>query len=101
MTCNHQEYNNDINLENLKCSVQIYWGCTFFAEKLTKELEVIKLAFSNFLHNNNFQLLFIFFRTVFMHWEFCLCVLPSAVYSCKWKKKVYQFYNDYNFIMNL
>ena len=26
MTSNHEEYSNDITLENLKCSVQIYWG---------------------------------------------------------------------------
>ena len=25
MTSNHEEYSNDITLENLKCSVQIYW----------------------------------------------------------------------------
>ena len=77
MTSNHEEYGNDITLEYLKCSIQIYWGCT--SEYVTKELEVIKLAFSNSLYNDNFQLLFIFWRTVFMHWEFCLRVLPSAV----------------------
>ena len=27
MTSNHGEYSNDITLENLKCAVQIYWGC--------------------------------------------------------------------------
>ena len=37
------------------------------AEKVTKEVLVIKLDFSNFLYYNNFQLLFIFCRTVFMH----------------------------------
>ena len=43
----HEKYSNDITLENLKCSVQIYWGCVrIFAEKVTKELEVINLAFS-------------------------------------------------------
>ena len=29
MTSNHDEYGNDITLEYLKCSVQIYWGCTY------------------------------------------------------------------------
>ena len=36
MTCNHEEYNNDINLENLKCSVQIYWGCTYLCRKINE-----------------------------------------------------------------
>ena len=25
----HEEYSNDKSLENLKCSGQIYWGCTY------------------------------------------------------------------------
>ena len=49
MTSNHKEYSNDRALENLKFSIQIYWGVRIFAEKLTNEPEVIKLAFSNFL----------------------------------------------------
>ena len=33
MTSNHEEYSNDITLENLKCSVQIYWGCMYICRK--------------------------------------------------------------------
>ena len=33
MTSNHEEYSNDITLENLKCSVQIYWGFTYLCRK--------------------------------------------------------------------
>ena len=33
MTNNHEEYSNDITLENLKCSVQIYWDCTYLCRK--------------------------------------------------------------------
>ena len=29
MASNHGEYSNDITLENLKCAVQIYWGCMY------------------------------------------------------------------------
>ena len=29
MTRNHEKYGSDITLENLKCSVQIYWGCAY------------------------------------------------------------------------
>ena len=36
MKSNHEEYSNDINLENLKFSVQIYWGCTYLCEKSNK-----------------------------------------------------------------
>ena len=36
MTSNHEEYSNDITLENLKCSVQIYWGCTYLCRKSNK-----------------------------------------------------------------
>ena len=79
MTSNQEEYSNDITLENLKYSVQIFWGLRLFVEKVTKQLEVIKLGFSNFLYNINFQFLFLFCRTIFMHWEFCLRVLPLAV----------------------
>ena len=38
MRSNCEEYSNDINLENLKCQVQIYFDCTIFAEKVTKEI---------------------------------------------------------------
>ena len=33
MTSNREEYSNDITLENSKCSVQIYWGCTYLCRK--------------------------------------------------------------------
>ena len=33
MTSNHKEYSNDRTLENLKFSIQIYWGVRIFAEK--------------------------------------------------------------------
>ena len=36
MTSNHEKYSDDINLENLKCSVQIYWGCTYLCRKSNK-----------------------------------------------------------------
>ena len=36
MTSNHEEYSNDITLENLKCSVQIYWGCTYLFSESNK-----------------------------------------------------------------
>ena len=49
MTSNHEENSNDITLQNLKCSVQTYEVVGINAEKVTKELEVIKLALSNFL----------------------------------------------------
>ena len=49
MTSNHKEYGNDVTLENLKCSVQIYEVAGIVAKKITKEREVIKLAFSYFL----------------------------------------------------
>ena len=65
MTSNHGEYSIDVTFENLKRSVEIYWGCTYLAEKVTKELQA----------------------TVFMHWEFCLPVLLSAVSSYNWKEK--------------
>ena len=51
MSSNHEKYGIQITLENLKCSVQVYRGFTCFAEKVTKELEVIKLAFSIPQHN--------------------------------------------------
>ena len=57
MTSNHGEYSIDVTFGNLKCSLEIYWGCTYLAEKETKELQA----------------------TVFMHWEFSLPVLLSAV----------------------
>ena len=33
MASNHKEYSNEITLENLKCSVEIYWGCTYLYRK--------------------------------------------------------------------
>ena len=36
MTSNHEEYSNDITLGNLKCSVQIYWDCTYLCRKSNK-----------------------------------------------------------------
>ena len=33
MRNNHEERSNDITLENLKCSVQIYCGCTLSSQK--------------------------------------------------------------------
>ena len=47
-----EECSNDIILENLACSVQIYWGCTYLCRKSsegTSSFEVVSLAFSNFL----------------------------------------------------
>ena len=51
MADNHEEFSNDITLENLTCSVQIYWGCTDLCRKSSKgtSFEVASLAFSNFL----------------------------------------------------
>ena len=51
MADNHEEFSNDITLENLTCSVQIYWGCTYLCRKSSKgtSFEVASLAFSNFL----------------------------------------------------
>ena len=37
MTSNQEEYRNDITLENLKCSVHVYWGCTYLCRKGNKE----------------------------------------------------------------
>ena len=36
MTSNHEEYSNDITLENLKRSIKIYWGCTYLCRKSNK-----------------------------------------------------------------
>ena len=46
-----QECSYDITLENLTCSVQIYWGCTYLCRKSSEGtcFEVVRLAFSNFL----------------------------------------------------
>ena len=33
MASNHAEYSNEITLENLKCSAEIYWGCTYLCRK--------------------------------------------------------------------
>ena len=51
MTSNHEEYINDITLENLKCSVQIYWSCMYLCRKSNEGtwFKVINLAFSDFL----------------------------------------------------
>ena len=57
MTSNHEEYNNDITLEILKCSVQIYWGSTYLCRKsdernsfeVVSNLVLLELAFSNLL----------------------------------------------------
>ena len=50
MTSNHEEYINDITVENLKCSVQLYWGCTYLCRKYNEGtcFEVVSLAVSNF-----------------------------------------------------
>ena len=84
MTSNHEEYSNGITLENLKYSVQIYWGCTYLCRKSNE------VAFSNFLYNS-FQLPFMFCRTLFMHWKFCLHMLPSAVCNPATGKKGLSF----------
>ena len=58
-----------------------------FAEKVMKKLEVIKLAFSNFLYNNlqNSTNALIVFLNVCYH-QLC---------SPETGKKVYQFYKDF------
>ena len=33
MANNHEESSSDITLENLKLSVQIYWGCMYSSQK--------------------------------------------------------------------
>ena len=53
MTGNHEEYSNDTTLNKLKCSVQNFFRFyVSLQEKLTKEIELTKLAFSNFLYNS-------------------------------------------------
>ena len=47
MTSNHEKYSNNITLENLKHKFTEV--LRIFAEKVTKKLEKIKLAFRNFL----------------------------------------------------
>ena len=37
MADHREECSNDITLENLTCSVQIYWGCTYLCRKSSKE----------------------------------------------------------------
>ena len=53
MTNNHEKCNNDITLENLTCSVQIYnyRDCTYHCRKSSEGtcFEVVSLAFSNFV----------------------------------------------------
>ena len=33
MTSNHEEYSNYIIFKNLKCSVKIYWDCSYLSRK--------------------------------------------------------------------
>ena len=49
MENNDGEYSNDITLENRNFQYKFTEVLRIFAEKVTKELQVIKLAFSNFL----------------------------------------------------
>ena len=49
MENNHGEYSNDITLEIRNFHYKFTEVLRIFAEKVTKELEVIKLAFSYFL----------------------------------------------------
>ena len=51
MTNNHKECSNDVTLENLTCSVQVYRSCAYFCRKSSEGacFEVVSLAFSNFL----------------------------------------------------
>ena len=46
MTSNHEEYSNDLTLENLNVQYKFTEVVRIFAEKVTKELEVINLAFT-------------------------------------------------------
>ena len=51
MTSNNGEQSNDITSENLKFSLQKYWGCAYLYRKILNKgscFEVIDLAFSNF-----------------------------------------------------
>ena len=36
MKSNHEEYSDDITLENLKCSGQIYWGGMYLCMKINE-----------------------------------------------------------------
>ena len=51
MENNHEKCSSDITLENTKCSVQIYWGCTYLCRESSKGacFAVVSLAFGNFL----------------------------------------------------
>ena len=51
MAGHREECSNDITLESLACSVQIYWGCTYLCRKGSegKSIEVVSLPFSSFL----------------------------------------------------
>ena len=51
MVSNHEEYSNDKTLENLKWSVQIYWGSSYLCRKSEERIcfGVVRLAFSYFL----------------------------------------------------
>ena len=51
MADHSEECSNDITSENLTCSVQMYWGCTYLCRKSSEEtsFKVVRLAFSNSL----------------------------------------------------
>ena len=51
MADHREECSNDITLENLTCSVQVYRGCTYLCRKSNEGtfFEVVSLGFSNFL----------------------------------------------------
>ena len=51
MANNHEKCSNNMTLESLTCSVQIYLGCTYLCRKSSQGtyFEVVGLAFSNFL----------------------------------------------------
>ena len=51
MAGHREECSNNITSENLTCSVQIYWGCTYLCRKSSQgtSIQVVRLAVSNFL----------------------------------------------------
>ena len=50
MADHREECSNDITLENLTGSIQIYWGCTYLWRKSRERTSFeVSLAFSNFL----------------------------------------------------
>ena len=77
MADNREECSNDKTLQNLTCSLQIYWGCAYLCRKSSEGTSLDYLLVISY--NNSFQWPFMFCRTVFMHWEYCLSVLPSDV----------------------